>query len=224
VLELYDRHVRPEPSTVALEMIDASALLWRLHLRGIDVGGRWKELADSWEPMAADGYYVFNDVHAMMAFVGDGREDAARRLLAALENREMGGGTNAMMTREVGLPLCRALWAFAQSDYARTIELITPVRPIANRFGGSHAQRDLIALTLVEAALRGGQVRLARALLAERTDVKPSSPFNWVMTARALDLDGDRPGAAAAGAKAAAARKATGAATPLRGRRLAARA
>ena len=39
VLELYDTRIRPVQTPVALEMVDASALLWRLTLRGVDVGG-----------------------------------------------------------------------------------------------------------------------------------------------------------------------------------------
>ena len=46
VLALYDGPVNGQHSTVILEMIDASALLWRLHLRGINVGNRWETLAD----------------------------------------------------------------------------------------------------------------------------------------------------------------------------------
>ena len=57
------------------DMVDASALLWRLYLRGIDVSERWQPLADDWAPFAEDGFYPFNDVHAAMAFVGAGRED-----------------------------------------------------------------------------------------------------------------------------------------------------
>jgi len=39
--------------------------------------------------------------------------------------------------------------------------------------------------------LRGNQANLARALTAERTDFKPTSPFNWALAARALDGAGD---------------------------------
>jgi tetratricopeptide (TPR) repeat protein len=195
VLEIYDRHIRPRRSDVQLEMIDASAMLWRLHLRGVDVGGRWRNLADAWEPLVEDGHYAFNDAHAMMALVADGRDAAARRQLATLERAAQGAGTNARMSREVGLPLARAFSAFGAGDYTAAVELLTRVRPVAQRFGGSHAQRDIVSLTLVEAALRGGQARLARALAAERTDVKPSSPFNWRLTGRALMALGDRHGA-----------------------------
>jgi hypothetical protein len=72
---------------------------------------------------------------------------------------------------------------------------LLPLRPIANRFGGSHAQRDALSLTLIEAALRAGRSRLARELAAERTELKPSSPFNWQLTARSLDGMGDKVGA-----------------------------
>jgi hypothetical protein len=52
------------------------------------------------------------------------------------------------------------------------------VRAFAQRFGGSHAQRDLLQLTATEAALRGGRRSLARALVAERLAQKPRSDCN----------------------------------------------
>jgi tetratricopeptide (TPR) repeat protein len=210
VLSLYDSRIRPGRSELPLEMLDATALLWRLKLRGGDAGGRWDELADAWEAKADDAYYVFNDMHAMMAFVAEGRVGAAARLLAALERRAAGDGANGAMTRDVGLPVCRALDAFGRGDYRTAVELLLPVRPIAHRFGGSHAQRDVLSLTLLEAAIRGGQGRLARALAAERTELKPMSPFNWRLAARANQAAGDRDGAAAATAKAAALEPAVG--------------
>lgn len=204
VLDLYDRHIRAEPSEVAMEMVDAAALLWRLHLKGVDVGGRWKELADIYETVAEDAYYAFNDLHAMMAFVGDDRRGAASKLLAAMEWRIAAGGTNAMMTRDVGLPTTKAIQAFGHGDYGTTVELLLPVRQIAHRFGGSHAQRDVLNLTLIEAALRDGQGRLARMLLSERLDLKPTCPFNWTQSARALDMVGAKEAATEARTKAGA--------------------
>ena len=51
---IYDRHVHNEDSAgVPLEMLDASALLWRLHLDGIDTGGRFAPLADAWATRAS---------------------------------------------------------------------------------------------------------------------------------------------------------------------------
>jgi tetratricopeptide (TPR) repeat protein len=198
VLELYDQRIRATPAEVPLEMIDATALLWRLELRSANVGDRWEKLGACWEPFAEHSYYAFNDAHAVMAFVAAGRTELAQRTIAALERKSAASDTNAMMTRDVGLPLARGVAAFAAGRYSEAISLLLPIRTIANRFGGSHAQRDLIHLTLVEAALRARQARLARALIAERTQLKPSSPFNWQLTARALDLNGDSAGAAKA--------------------------
>ena len=145
-------------------MIDATALLWRLELRSANVGDRWQKLAACWEPFAEHSYYSFNDAHAVMAFVAAGRVDLAQRTIAAMERKAAGSDTNAMMTRDVGLPLARAVTAFAAGRYGDAIALLQPIRTIANRFGGSHAQRDLIHLTLVEAALaRASQPARPRA-------------------------------------------------------------
>ena len=161
VLELYDRRIRASASQVPLEMIDASALLWRLELRGVNVGDRWRELAECWEPFVDHAYYAFNDAHAVMAFVGAGRFDLAQRTIAAMERKATGSDTNAMMTRDVGLPLARALVCVRAGALWRSRDrLLQPIRTIANRFGGSHAQRDLIHLTLrrggVACAAQGG--------------------------------------------------------------------
>ena len=112
VLALYDRAIsRPAPA-IALDLVDASALLWRLHLRGVDVGRRWHALADDWLSRGAAGYYAFNDVHAVMASLGAQRPAAADQVRAALERAALGNGTNAMMSREVGLPVADALITF----------------------------------------------------------------------------------------------------------------
>jgi hypothetical protein len=175
VLKLFDGPIYGARSSVALELIDASAMLWRLHLRGVDVGNRWTAVAENWAPFAKAGNYAFNDVHAVMAFVGAGRFDLVDTVLAAQERAASDKGDNAMFTRDIGRPVALALKAFAWGDYAGCVSLLMPVIPIANRFGGSHAQRDLLDLTLVEAALRGGDSALARAITAERREAKPTS-------------------------------------------------
>ena len=188
VLALYDGPIYGERSTVVLDMVDASAMLWRLHLRGIDVGDRWQALADNWAPLAAAGNYAFNDVHAAMAFVGAGRSDRLNDILEAQEAAVERNNDNAAFTREVGRPLTLAIKAFGEADYARVVELIRAVREIAHRFGGSHAQRDLLDLTLIEAALRAGLHMQAKALCAERSAFRPESPLVKAFSARAADL------------------------------------
>ncbi len=206
VLQIFDRRLRSsDPSGEKYEELDASALLWRLKLLGVDVGDRWKDLADKWEPSATDTLYAFNDVHAMMTFVAEGRDEAAERVLNAVERyTQQANDANVAMTREIGLPFCHALRSFARGDYDDAVDRLLPIRYRTHRLGGSHAQRDIISWTLLEAALRAERYKLARALANERTAVKPTSPQNWKLAARALKGLGDYEGAEKARAMATA--------------------
>jgi hypothetical protein len=177
VLRLYDAAIGGTGSPVVVDMIDASAMLWRLQLRGVDVGGRWQPLAERWAPHAAARHYAFNDLHAMLAFVGAGDTAAQQTVLDALGHAAAAAGDNAGFSREVGLPAARAMQAFGAGDFATAAALLRDIRSIAHRFGGSHAQRDLIDLTLIESALRGGDRALAAGLAAERQALRPHSPL-----------------------------------------------
>ena len=130
------------------ELIDASALLWRLRLQGATQRRRFASLAHRWAPYAEDAHCAFNDTHAMMAFAGAGRWDLATRLLAAQERRLASRrGANYDMTRLVGLPAARSVAAFAAGDWGTAQALLRSLPPVAHRLGGSHAQRDIFQLT-----------------------------------------------------------------------------
>ena len=90
------------------------------------------------------------------------------------------------MTRDVGLPLLNGVAAFARGRYADTIAAIEPMRDQAHRFGGSHAQRDVITLTLIEAALRNGDHARARHYIAERLTHKGGSEWGRRLWSRAM--------------------------------------
>jgi hypothetical protein len=168
VMTLVDERIVGPGSALVIDMIDASAMLWRLQLRGIDVGDRWAALADRWTAVSQTSTYAFNDAHAMMAFVGAGRDADAMALLAVQQAALAAQDDNVGFLREVGIELTRAIHAFGQGRYDDAVEDLRNVRPRSHRFGGSHAQRDLIDLTLIEAAQRGGQTLLADALRRER--------------------------------------------------------
>ena len=62
------------------------------------------------------------------------------------------------------------------------VDALYPVRRLAQRLGGSHAQRDLLDQTLLAAAARGNRDGLGRALLNERRMSKPTTPLtrHWL--------------------------------------------
>jgi tetratricopeptide (TPR) repeat protein len=188
VLELYDAGIRCAASNVVMELLDGSALLWRLKLYDIDVGNRWQGLAGAWEARIGEAWYAFNDMHAMMAFAGAGRFDLAQRLIAVLRATAAEQTDNGAMMRAVGLPVSEALLAYAERRYASAVGLLVPVRTRAVRAGGSHAQRDVVAQTLLSAAEKAGQIQLARALLNERLELRPHSILNQRWMERVMGL------------------------------------
>jgi hypothetical protein len=181
-LATYDERIAPAHGVSALA--DASALLWRLELRDIDVGVRWPSLAQRWERRALGGLRPFYAVHAMMAYAAAGHAASAQQIFALLQG--IAASASPLLPEEsLAGPLCEALLAFIRRDYVACIDRLHHVRDIASRCGGSLAQCDVIHLTFTEAALRARQARLARALVAERAAQKPASRFNRRLLARA---------------------------------------
>jgi tetratricopeptide (TPR) repeat protein len=185
-LEIYDAGIRPQPSEIRVMMLDAAALLWRMHLRGFEVGKRWEELAEAYRKGDENGFYAFNDMHAMMAFVATGRSQESAALLKATESSARERNTNGRMTQVAGLAIVRAIEAFGRGKYAEVVSLLAPVRETARIFGGSNAQRDVVSRTLLEAALRAGDKALARSLAEERVAHKPRCPFSQELRSRAM--------------------------------------
>jgi hypothetical protein len=177
VLKLYDEQIGGHHAVAVMDKVDASALLWRLFLRGADVGDRFQDLANRWTSIATAGNYAFNDIHAVMAFVCAGRSEMSQAVLAAQNEAVRRDNDNAIATRDVGRPVTEALIAFGKGDYRATLDHLRPVRNSAWRFGGSHAQRDVIDLTMIESAFRLGDRPLAAALAAERLEAKHESPL-----------------------------------------------
>ncbi|WP_422001266.1 tetratricopeptide repeat protein [Reyranella sp.] len=196
VLALYDGPIRKDRSAVAVDLIDATALLWRLHLSGHDVGDRWGELATAWDDHADATTYPFNDWHAVMAYLGAGRlKDVARIARIYHEGAATGREADAW-GRATARPLVEGFNAFWHGDHRTAVELLHGARFIANGFGGSHAQRDIIDWTLIEAALRGGLPEVAEALAHERLATKPRSPVNLAFLARSQRSSNAHPKAA----------------------------
>jgi tetratricopeptide (TPR) repeat protein len=173
VLRLYDASVVGTASSMMLDLVDASAMLWRLQLRGVDIGNRWDAVADRWQAAGVPGQLAFNDMHMMMAFVGSGRADAQVAVLEAQRQAMERDDDNAFFTQSVGYSATRAVHAFGAGDFARSVQSLRAIRSNAHRFGGSHAQRDVLDLTLQEAARRGGMDKLAAGLHIERLALRP---------------------------------------------------
>jgi tetratricopeptide (TPR) repeat protein len=205
-LTVYDRIIHHADSQdSALELLDASALLWRMHLEGTPVGHRWAPLAAAWARILTPGFYPFNDMHAVMSFIGNGELDRAEELARTLDemvSRPVQGSTGWMMTAMVGAHVCQGLVQFARGEYDSAIARLLPGRTSWHRFGGSHAQRDAVERTLLEAAILAGRHELAAALVSERLSMRECNSYAWSKRSWLRNAAGDQPGAASAMARA----------------------
>jgi hypothetical protein len=144
----------PDADRNVADLIDASALLWRVQLGGGDVGSRWQALAEVWALHIDDVFCSFSDVHAMLAFVGAQDDARAQQLLRTLVSAQSRPTRHGHTSRQLGLPACRALAAFGRRDFALAITLLASLPAEVHRLGGSHAQRDVLHLTLLQAVER----------------------------------------------------------------------
>jgi hypothetical protein len=86
----------------------------------------------------------------MLAFVGAGDEPRARRLEQALLRSQSRPTRHGLSTRQLGLPAARGLMAFGRRDHQLAITLLASLPSQLHRLGGSHAQRDVLHLTLLQ--------------------------------------------------------------------------
>ena len=174
VLDIYEHEVRIDDAGFYLDVQNAASLLMRLTLLGVDVGGRWEELADLAETRTGDHVLPFTDLHFMLCLSGGGRHRAAARYLASLRafSREPGSDA-AEVLASLGIPVAEALLAHAKGEFGRCVDLLCPLRHRLAPLGGSHAQQDIFHQILIDAAIRDGRRELALSLLAERALLRP---------------------------------------------------
>ena len=84
------------------------------------------------------------------------------------------------MTREINIPLCDGLLAYAEKRYAEAADTLYELRGDLAPMGASHAQRDIFQQIMIDAVMQAGRSELARTLLQERHAVRPGS--NWAKT------------------------------------------
>ena len=116
---------------------------------------------------------TFVDLHYALALaaVGDGKVHEMREFMAAYEGPE--DDSNLPIMKALGVPLVDALIAYREGRYGDVADAMIPVRYEMWMMGGSHAQRDLFNLILIDATRKSGNAGLTRALLSERRAVMP---------------------------------------------------
>jgi predicted Zn-dependent protease len=170
---IYDDAIRPGVSLSPPlgGVADAAAFLWRYGLAGTGIAGLpWREVADHATRSFPRAGNAFVDFHCALAFAGAGDVEALARRRSELSELEAAGRQPA---GPVVAALVEAVSSFVRGNWARTIALIEPVTDEIVRVGGSHAQRDLVENTLLDAYERDGRPEAAAALLRRRLERRP---------------------------------------------------
>ncbi|KAE9416131.1 hypothetical protein Angca_007678, partial [Angiostrongylus cantonensis] len=178
-LTIFDNEIceRAKKSGSLLDFVDASSILWRLELEGVDVGKRWHDLP-CMKTHLDDHVTSFNDTHL------DKRGDTAeemhlhKSLLDFSNNYDV---DNAKISREVGIALYEGMILYGRGQYDEAVEKMLPIRHDIYRIGGSNAQRDVFAQTLIHACIMSmnpAHFYQTLTLIDERNALKKDSPIS----------------------------------------------
>lgn len=153
---------------------DAASFLWRSELAGAPRDhDSWRQVRDY-----ADTQFrrpiVFVDAHVGLAHAALGDTD---RLAACITQLHDLGEDGRLPAGTTAATLTQAYGAFVGENWAQVIEILEPAIDQAVRIGGSRAQRDLVANTLLAAYVNDDRLDDAAAFLASAHDRRPSRPI-----------------------------------------------
>ncbi len=180
-----------------LDVCNDTALLLRLELAGVHPHGtaastaRWAEVAGRAQVRAGDGLMSFCDMHYVLALGAAGNTTAVVDLLRQLQGRSWSGTSDGKVLARIGVALASALAAWRDGQAEVTVDRLWEQRREIVRIGGSHAQRELFELVLMDAARACGRHTQLRAMLAERLGRQPESAMRQQALAQLLATNGD---------------------------------
>lgn len=178
-LAQYDAKVWTEIAGDYLDISNGVALLWRLQEEGVDVGNRWRVLADMSAARTEEHKLAFADAHFLAALLKAGDRPTAEAMRKSMEVYAAEQETQSRVTREVGLAIADAFLAVDAGNPGDAVDALFPVRGKVRMLGGSHAQRDFFDRLLVRAALSAKRLTEARHVLSERLQNRPQARWNW---------------------------------------------
>ena len=130
VLDAYDRQFWKEPSQDNTDICNASSMLMRFDMLGLDVGNRWDSIAEVSAERVDTRLRPFNDLHYIMALTMSSRRAEAKAMLGSMrdfaaENADK-GVTIAETYRDVGIPVAEAILAHGAKDYRNCLLYTSP--------------------------------------------------------------------------------------------------
>ncbi len=148
-ISIFDRRLWGAWPEFPQEQIGAISMLWRLELRGADVGARWAPIVEQVRMRMDDHLLPFHDLHYLYALARAGTGAEADAFLAGMRRRaETTEDTTAAVWADVAAPAGEAIVSFLRDDRDAAAKTLRAIAPSLHRIGGSHAQRHVFEETI----------------------------------------------------------------------------
>lgn len=184
VTDIYDRQCWGIAKNYSQDQIGAVSLLARMEIAGIDVGERWQDIGEHLAARADDVVLPFLTMQYLYGLARAGRAEAQALLRAVRRTAADAPAFAREVWREVALPACEGLFAYAQGDCIAAWRHLAAAMPRMVEAGGSHAQRDLFEQMLLAAAIKSGRLVAAQQMLELRRMSDPDGvPVNSALAA-----------------------------------------
>ena len=176
-LAMFDQRVWGVCKEFSEDQINAISLLARLELRGVDVGGRWNDIASYVKDRLHDHFVPFLDLQYLYALARAGEGSAVTEMLASLEDRAESAKPFERETwADCTVPAAHGLAAHAKGDHVEAVRLLGQAMPHLGTIGGSIAQRSLFGAIHLDALMRSGWNDAALKILLADERERPDIP------------------------------------------------
>jgi hypothetical protein len=183
VFDAYDQHVWGVEPDYSQDQVNAISLLARMEVAGMDVGGRWEDVANHMRGRARDTIQPFLTLQYLYGLARAERAEADELMRAVEEKAATSTVFDRVVWQEVALPAAQGVLAHARRDFAAAAKWLGVANPRMIEIGGSHAQRDLFGQLLLDAHLKLGNWAIAQQMLEVRRTWDPDGvPVNKALS------------------------------------------
>lgn len=160
------------------DQINAVSLLYRLERVGVDVGDRWNKVAVKIASNCHDQVSVFLDFHYLYALARADHPETTAMMERMIERENTVSADERVAWQNVAIPAAPGIVALAKGDYKTAVHQLGLARPFLQSMGGSHAQRDLVALFNIDALRGAHEWERVQQVLSQRYRARPQ--VSWI--------------------------------------------
>jgi hypothetical protein len=163
-------------------LVDGTSMLWRCQLHGLVRPGAdpaATPVAQVVAPLVDGVPFTFVGVHVALGLATADDAEGLRRFAASAAGFDVPGSAELLPG------LARGLASYVEGDHATACDLLLAEEPHFVRYGGSHAQREVVEDTLIQALVLAGRLDDAAVRLTARLD-RRESPLDTALLARTV--------------------------------------